>query len=46
MDAAPATEGGHSTLSSPLLSAPQIIALHEHVLQPFVTLIAEDELTF
>jgi hypothetical protein len=46
MDAAPATEGGHSTLPSPRLSAPQIIAHHEYILQPFVTLVGEDEPTF
>jgi hypothetical protein len=39
-------KGGHSTRPSPLLAAPQIIAHHEHILQPFVTLVGEDELAF
>jgi nicotinamidase-related amidase len=39
-------KGGHSTLPSPVLSAPQIIAHHEHILQPFMTLVSVDELPY
>jgi aminoglycoside 6'-N-acetyltransferase len=39
-------KGGHSTLPSPVLAVPQIIAHHEHILQPFMTLASVDELPF